>query len=206
MSERLDAPETIRAFTLRLTAGALTMQAVCGPSRTTNQLTRVLRAIVERVMNGWLFGKWRYRVVSMAPDGRVNLQAVSKLSGVPDILTIEQWPGVAGAHATLSNGAIVAVEFLEGKRDLPVITAYAGKQSSGYVPERVTFGATDPNDAANVAYQGSSVELIFPPMICNGTMLVGGVPTPFTAVAFQPVNKLLGQVTIGTPAVRVGKF
>jgi hypothetical protein len=114
IAERLDGPETIRSFTLRMTQGALTMQAVCGPARTQSQLERVLRSIVERIMNGWLFGKWRYRVVSMAADGRVNLQAVSKASGVPDLLTIEQWPGVAGAHATLANGAIVVVEFLEG--------------------------------------------------------------------------------------------
>lgn len=204
ISERLDAPETLRAFTLRLTGRKLSMVAVCGETRTTNQIALLFRRIVERIMNGFLFGTYRYRVVSMADDGRVNIQAVSKSAGVPDLLRVEQWPGAAGSHATLTNGAIVLVQFLDGRRDLPAITNFAGKQSAGYVPERITFGAEDPSSAANVAYQGSQVECLFPPMIVSGTMLVGAVPTPFTAVAMQPTGKLLGQVVTGTPRVRVG--
>ncbi len=204
ISDRLDAPATIRAFTLRMSGKALTMTAVCGPLRTTNQVALLFQRAVERIMNGRLFGAYRYRVVSMATDGRVNLQAVSKFSGVPDLLRIEQWPGVGGAHAELSNGAIVVVQFLEGRRDLPVITNFQGKQGFNFVPDRVTFGASDPSTAAPAAYQGSQVELLFPPMVVSGTMIVGGTPAPFTAVAFQPVQKLLGQVVTGSPRVRVG--
>jgi hypothetical protein len=85
-----------------------------------------------------------------------------------------------------------------------VLTGYAGKQSDAYVPDRLVFGAADPSDAANVAYQGSTVEMLFPPMVITGTMLYLGTPAPFTAVGFQPTGKLLGQVTVGTPRVRVG--
>lgn len=202
ISERLDAPETIRAFTLTLDKGALRMQAVCGVTRQTNQLEQILRAIVERIMNGWLFGKWRYRVVSMAADGRVNLQAVSKSAGVPDLLTIEQWPGVAGAHATLTNGAIVAVEFLEGRRDLPIVSGYAGKQSDGYVPSVLTLGGE--SGAAEVARKGDSVKCLYPPTVITGTMIVGGVPTPFTGVNVSTTGQILGVIQGGTPAVKAG--
>lgn len=203
ISERLDAPATIRSFTLRLSSKRLTMTAVCGELRTTNQLVLLVRRIVERVMNGWLFGAYRYRVVSMGGDGRVNLQAVAKGAGVPDLLRIEQWPGVAGAHATLQNGAIVVVQFLEGRRDLPVITNYAGVQSSAFVPDRLVFGAKNPNQGVEIAYKGAQVECLFPPMIVSGTMIVSGVPTAFTATAMQPTGKLQGQITTGTPRVRV---
>lgn len=202
ISERLDAPETIRSFTLCLSGRKLTMQAVCGEARQTNQLERIFRAIVERIMNGFLYGKYRYRVVSMSADGRVNVQAVAKGAGVPDLLTIEQWPGVAGAHATLTNGAIVAVEFLEGRRDLPIVSGYAGKQSSGFVPERLTFGASDPNAAIEVAYKGGTVKVMTPPAVFVGT--VNGAPA--TGVITWPTPFTLGTIEIGSARVRVGAF
>jgi hypothetical protein len=95
------------------------------------------------------------------------------------------------------------VQFLEGRRDLPVITNYAGVQSSAFVPDRLVFGAKNPNQGVEIAYKGAQVECLFPPMIVSGTMIVSGVPTAFTATAMQPTGKLQGQITTGTPRVRV---
>jgi hypothetical protein len=200
ISERLDAPETIRSFTLRMTGDKLTMQAVCGEPRTTNAIERLFTVIVERLIQRRLLGKWRYRVVSMGADGRVNVQAVAKSSGVPDLLTIEQWPGVAGAHAELTNGAIVAVEFLEGRRDLPAITGFAGKQSAAFVATRLSLGATDPNDAIEVAYKGATVKVLTPPAVFQGT--INGLPA--AGVVFWPSAFTLGTIEVGSPKVRVG--
>lgn len=203
ISDRLDAPATIRAFTLKLTERKLTMVAVCGEPRSANQIEQLFRLIIERVLDSRLYGKYRYRVVAMGTDGRVDVQSVAKSARLPDLLRIEQWPGVAGAHATLSDGSIVVVEFLEGRRDLPVITGYAGKQASNYVPVLLTLGGDD--NAQEVACKGDSVECLFPPMVVTGTMLVGVVPTPFTAVAMQPTGKLLGAITTGTNRVKAGR-
>jgi hypothetical protein len=204
ISERLDAPATIRAVTLKLTGRKLTMTAVCGEPRTTNAIEVLLKRIVERIMNGRLFGKYRYRVVSMTADGRVNVQAVAKSAGVPDLLRVEQWPGVAGAHATLTNGAIIAVEFLEGRRDLPIVCGYAGLQSAAYVPERVTFGAEDPSTAIEVAYKGATVKVLTPPAVFQGTIVVGGVPSPAVGAVVWPSAFTLGVIEVGSPKVRVG--
>jgi hypothetical protein len=200
LSERLDEPQTIRSFTLRMTGDKLTMTAVCGETRTTNALEQVFRAIVEKILDGFLFGKYRYRVVNMAADGRVNVQAVSKLSGVPDLLTIEQWPGVAGGHAQLMNGAIVAVEFLEGRRAMPVVTGFAGRQSADYVPSRLTLGATNPDDAVEVAYKGATVKVLTPPAVFQGT--INGLPA--VGVVVWPSGYTLGTIEVGSPKVRVG--
>lgn len=199
ISERLDAPETIRAFSLRLTGRKLTMTAVCGETRTTNAIETLLRRIVERVMNGRAYGKWRYRVVRMNGDGRVDVQAVSKSALVPDMLRLDQWPGVPGATAQLSNGAIVVVEFLDGRRDLPVISGYAGKSGASYVPVALTLGGED--DVREIACKGDTVKMLTPPAVFQGTINA----LPAVGVVVWPSAFTLGAIETGTNRVKAGR-
>lgn len=203
LSERLDDPQIIQSFTIKLTGRSLRMTARCGDTpQAGSSLASVIERLVSFFVDRRLFGKYRYRVVRMASDGRVDVQAVRKSGRVPDAILLPQWPGAAGAHAELTEGAIVAIEFLEGNPGLPILSAYQGLQGPSYVPKTLFLGGRD--NAAEAAFKGSSVKCLFPPMVINGSMIVGGVPTPFTGIAMQPLGQFLGTVETGSPRVKVG--
>lgn len=179
-SDRLDKPLTIQSFDLIATQTEIRMLAVVGSSgKSMSQLELLFRGIVERVTDGQVFGSWRYRVLSMSVDGRVNLQIVNKRAGLPDALPVEQWAGTAGGHAELAQGAIVLVEFIEGDVTLPRVVGYAGKGNQNRVPVSLEFcGPGRP-----VARLGD---------LCRG----GGAGT---VVTFAPVTPALGPVVPGVP-------
>lgn len=194
--ERLSAPITIASYEVRITQENLRIIAWCAQSQ--SPLVDALRGIVARSLSSKLFGKYRYRVTTLEVD-RVNVQATSQADGLPDILSLEMSPGVAGMHARLALGAEVFVEFIAGDRADPQITGFTGKGGKGFVPQAIIIGAPTEADAANVARQGDGVELVFPPFTLTGTMFVNGVtPTPFTAVGFGSTGKLEGAITGGS--------
>ncbi len=142
LSERLDAPQTIRDLEILVEADRVRVKAWCGGDATSRgRLAGALVSLIERATDGQLFGLWRYRVIGMDGD-RVKLQAVSKRAGLPDILPIPMWPGAAGVHAELAPGAEVLVEFVEGRRSQPVISHFAGKAGPGWAPVRTTVAAS----------------------------------------------------------------
>jgi hypothetical protein len=194
ISSRLDAPRTIRSFVLRLSARHLTMHV-----ETSTELESLLIGIVEKIMGERLFGKYRYRVVQMAVDGRVDLQAVKVQAGLPDLLRLEQWPGVPGTHSELTPGSIVAVEFLEGDRSLPIVSGYRGKQDGGFVPDLMLLGTGVEGQSAEVAYRGATVSILLPPFAFTGT--ISG--NPATGIMTAVVGQTLGQITIGSAKVKV---
>ena len=156
ISERLDGPQTVREYEIAIDKGGpLRMLAWTGGDGTqSGRLASLMRAIAERATDGRLVGKYRYRVVRMASDGRVELQAVRRGAGLPDVLPVSMWPGVAGVHAELTPSAEVLVEFIEGDRTQPIITHFAGKDGAGFVPvELVLCGGTQA-----VARQGDLVQ------------------------------------------------
>lgn len=197
LSERLDAPQTVRDLELHLDGGALRITAWCGGSeREPGRLPGLFREIARRATDAELWGKYRYRVVRMAVDGRVELQAVSKASGLPDVAPISMWPGVPGTHAVLTPGAEVLVEFVEGDRTMPIVTHFAGKGGAGFVPVTLTLGG-DTGVAA--ARQGDAVEVLLPPAVFSGT--IGG--SPASGVLTFPMNKTEGTITAGSGKVKV---
>lgn len=206
ISTRLDTVETIQSFDLELNGKTLRMHAYCGPSLdSTTQLESLIRRIVERITDQRFLGPYRYRVVSMAVDGRVNLQAVNKRAGAPDALLVEQWPGVAGAHAELTPGATVIVEFADGGDPTqPIITHYRGRQDAKYIPARLTIGANNPTDAVDVAYKGGTVNVLLPPMIFEGTITIDGTPSPATGVLQASTATTLGTIADGSTKAGVG--
>lgn len=142
LSEGLDVDLTVRDMEIRVDAEDAVIVAWCGgvPS-TQDRISSALARLVDREAGTRIWGKWRYRVSEMNGD-RVKLQAVSSAAGLPDILPVDMYPGLAGVHAVLTNGADVLVEFVEGSPRLPIITGFVGKGGSGFVPVSLTLDAT----------------------------------------------------------------
>lgn len=199
ISERLDAPQTVRDLELRVDGSELRVMAWCGGGASeAGRLTQLLRTIARHSTAGRIYGKFRYRVVRMAGDGRVELQAVRKAAGMPDILPVSQWPGVAGTHAELSPGAEVLVEFVEGDPTMPVVTHYAGKGGVGFVPAHLTIGGDVGLPAAR---QGDTVEVLLPPAQFAGTinaLPATGVVTWLAPTADGTITSGSGKVSIAT--------
>jgi hypothetical protein len=136
----LDAPQTVRGLEMDITEERVRVFAWCGASGR-DRIAELFEGIVRRIVADTLHGKYRYRVVSMDVD-RVKLQVVSARTRLPDILPVSMVPGIAGAHAQLTPGAEVFVEFEEGDRTKPIITGFAGKDGVGFVPVSMTLDAT----------------------------------------------------------------
>jgi hypothetical protein len=211
ISERLDALQTVRELELRVTADEIRMRVWCGGGETEHgRLAGLLKSIVARATDGLLLAKYRYRVVRMNGD-RVELQAVSKEAGLPDVMPVSMWPGVAGAHAELAPGAVVLVEFIEGDRALPIVTHFAGQDGTGFVPVSLALcGGTQAvarqGDLVQSGGPGTTVVLTGPAVAPDGGLLVG---TPY-AITFSanpadigPLQKpLYGAISTGSPKVK----
>jgi hypothetical protein len=199
--ERLEEAQTVREIEFRMESDSLRAFCWCGGGESSDaRLPGLLKAIARRATDEKVFGKWRYRVVSMGPDGRVNLQVVRKASGLPSALLVPQWPGVAGAHAELTNGAEVLVEFIEGDVSSPIVSGYVGKGGTGFVPLSLSLlGGTRP-----IARVGDQVSMFMTPGVPVPVAGLIGVPpaiTPFNGTATFPAPPLIGVIGTGNPKV-----
>lgn len=192
LTDRLDAPQTVRELELEVTSASARIRAWCGEG-VGGRLASAIRNVIARATEGRLFGLWRYRVVTLSGD-RVNLQPINLAAGLPDLANISMVPGVAGAHAELALGAEVLVEFIEGKRTAPVITHFAGKDGNGFVPVRLTLGSAAA--APNAARQGDAVRVTIP----IGTFLVAASD----GVANAAPVLVDGTITSGSSKVGIG--
>jgi hypothetical protein len=186
LTDRLSVPQTIRELEFEMAADSLRVTAWCGGGdKTQSRLMRAVAALVARAVGGKLFGKYRYRVVTMAVDGRVNLQAVTKAKGLPDVLPVSMRPGVAGWSASLTLGCEVLVEFVAGDPTDPIVTGFPGKGEPGFVPISLAFG----NGTAAVARVGDLIKVFFP------------VSVPVVGVITPPGSSFTGTLTITTPSI-----
>jgi hypothetical protein len=184
LTERLDAPQTIRELEIIVEAGTLRVHAWCGGREDgAGRLVDLMRDITARAADGALYGKYRYRVVSVASDGRLTLQAVRRGAGLPDVLPISIWPGVAAGAVKPDPGTEVLVEFIEGDRTMPIVSNFQ-TQSDG---------------ALEVAYKGSAVKVLLPPAVFSG--VIGIVPA--SGVLTFPTGYTMGVVEVGTSHLRV---
>lgn len=198
LSERLDAPRTVRELELTVGQGDLRIVAWCGGGEAEQgNLAGLMSSIIDRATGGRVWGKYRYRVLQMAGD-RVDLEAVRSAAGLPNVLPVSMWPGLAGAHCELAAGAEVLVEFIEGDRTMPIVTHFAGKDGQGFVPVSMTLEADEVNlggtGGAPVARQGDAVEVLLPPFVFSGT--ISG--SPASGVMVSPLNKAIGSITGGS--------
>ena len=112
----------------------------CGESPA-SRLASALGAAVEA------FGRTKhlraapYRVFLMAPDGRVQLQAVEKRAGFPDAIPVPMRMGIPGAKAKLKPGALVLVEFELGDQARPSVRAFEAAGGDGWRPEELELDA-----------------------------------------------------------------
>jgi hypothetical protein len=191
---RLDAPQTIRDLEYSFARGQPPrIVAWCGGgSSSASRLAELLRAVIDRTHDEPLHGVYRYRVVSEAGDTRCDLQAIRKGAGLPDLRHISQWPGVAGIASTLTLGAEVLVQFIEGDRAQPIVSGYAGKDGVGFAPIETVIGGEPAPAAARV---GDDVTL--PTGEFSGT--IGGSPASGT-ITFTSV----GTISSGSSKVRIG--
>jgi hypothetical protein len=173
-------------------------------------MTRFIRSIQtivrETFPNYEFLAKYRYRVVKMSGD-RVDLQAVSKDLGLPDMLPVQIWPGLAGASANLTPGAIVLVEFIEGNPTMPIVSHFEPEGGGGFRPvhsfvdasERVFLGTSQTNEEGvwPVARVGDVVECLMPPVVPVSGTLSGA---PFAGV-LTIVDPIVGLITSGSAKV-----
>lgn len=160
------------------------------------KLASIMRRIIQRTTDAPLWGLYRYRVVSVAGDGRLDLQAVRKASGLPDVATVSQWPGIAGTASKPAPSSEVLIAFIDGDPTQPIVTHYSGQDGAGFVPTSIVLGGSDGPNAARV---GDDVEVLLPPGTFTGT--IGGAPA--TGVIVWPASKTMGSITSGSGKVKI---
>lgn len=208
----LTTPQTVREFELHITADQTRVVAwVGGAAVERGRLAGLLTAIARRATDAPIYGKYRYRVIAQRDDGRLELQAVRRDAGLPDIKPIRVWPGLAGAAAVLTRGTEVLVEFIEGDPGQPIVTHFAGTDGPGFVPVSVTLcestmRAARQGDLVQSGGPGCTVTFtpITPPTGPNMTPATpylisfdSTAPTPLTAAP------LYGSISTGSPKVRL---
>jgi hypothetical protein len=137
--ERMTVSQTVREIRYEIAGNDARVFVMCGESDSRGRIVRALRSIVRRSVDDRYYAPARYRVIRTNGD-RLELQAISP--DVPDIGPISMSPGLAGAHSTLTPGTIVLVSFVEGLRTMPIVTHFAGKDGSGFVPVSTVIDIT----------------------------------------------------------------
>lgn len=117
---------------------------------TSSRLLEALRALLPVLLPREPYlGPREYRVVRMRPSAssaeqtRVELQIVRAASGMPDQLMVPAWPGVAGAHAEATPGALVLVQFIDGDPGRPYVCAWSTRDDPAWRPATLTLDATE---------------------------------------------------------------
>jgi hypothetical protein len=191
--ERLAEPLTAREIRVDVSGSGVRVTAWCHATQGPGRGATAMAAIVSQATPVKLWGKYRYRVFRMAGD-RVEAQAASKAQGLPDVVPVTQWPGVAGAFAELAMGSEILIEFIEGDPAQPIVTAFAPKGAPGWVP--VSLSLCD--GQSPVARVGDVVTVILP---TGMTFLatISGTPTPCTVITSQTAVGVIGG---GSPKVK----
>lgn len=213
--ERLDGPQTVHDFEVNTVDGSPLHASVWfgGVENEAGRLASLLRSIITHATAGELPGCYRYRVVTMGSDKRVDLQAVRKQAGVPDLRSISQWPGVPGVEAVLTLGAEVIVMFIDSDPAQPIITNYAGPGGAGFVPVSLALcgsqqAAARQGDLVQSGGTGTTLMLLPLPGNLAPSVLPGvGYLAHFSTippVGLPPAQApLYGAISTGSPKVRV---
>lgn len=213
LSAHLDQPQTIRELILTVDGEGLRARFWSGATADPHmsELAQVLQDIITAQLAKRLFGKYQYRVVQMRADGRVDVQAVRKIAGLPDQQTIRMFPGAPGLYPELTPGGIVLLEFLEGDPTQPVITGFIGRDGSGWIPELITIGgATGPRaarvgDAIEAGGIGAMITIGVAPGSPAPVLLGTAYPVSFDSSPPTPLHagKLAGTITTGSSIVQI---
>lgn len=146
-------------------------------------------------------GLYRYRVYKMQGD-RAELQIVKPRVGLPDVLPISIMPGLAGASAELTGGAVVLVQFIEGDPSLPVVTHASKKGDTGAIPQSLiidSFGRLDIGESADVVNAGNADAVV----LRNGEAIKITASGPVTAGPSGSVE-IIGTIELAPGIVNAG--
>jgi hypothetical protein len=200
----LPDPQTVHELTIEVTHAAIRLHAwTGGTGGRYGRAAGALRALIAAAGPSEvpIYGARRYRVSSVSGD-RLMLQAVNRTAGLPDVGPISAWPGVAGAHAVPAVGAEVLVEFIEGDRAQPYVTAWAGRDGHGFVPvsllldieTTLTLGAAASEFVALAASTKARLDTIQStfdahthPYIAGTGSPITGAPTPTPIGPLGPI-------------------
>lgn len=139
LSDRLDTPQTVSEIEIDVTSEHMSARAWCGTGP--GSLEVEFEALIDYQRGIRLFGIYAYRV--QARNGvRIDLRSVESVDGLPNATAIDMWPGVSGAYAEVAVGCDVLVQFINGRRDRPIVTHFAPKNGNGYTPMSVTVDAS----------------------------------------------------------------
>ena len=117
--------------------------AWCGIGASSQGVRPLLETLITETIGLPYLKSYPYRLQGQGVDGRLTLQAVKKADGVPDVLPLSVWPGVAGASSTYPlTGVIVMVAFPEGNPTNPIVTSF----QPGLTPLTTTLEASDELD------------------------------------------------------------
>jgi len=201
---RLASQLVVRQTELVVEAEELRVYAWCSTDESTDgRFARVIRGMVEHVIGARIWGVWRYRVTTMAGDGRVNLQILRRQSSLPDVLPATQMPGVAGAWSDLTPGSIVLVQFVEGDPSQPLIVGFESDKDGVKVPVRTVLDASTSVEVGHggvteVARKGDTVKCLMTPAVFSGT--IGGAPA--SGVLTWPTMYVLGNIQTGSTKLK----
>jgi|SRR5579884_888386 len=145
-----------------------------------SRLTAALTSMVRELSGAAKLRVYRYRFVT-ATGGRLNLQAVDKSLGIPDILPVSVWPGMAGASGKYAPGQQCLVRFLGDDYSEPAVVGFDGNlplEASLDAQDKVHI-APSGSHPGPIAREGDAVSVFFPPTV----PVVGTVSgAPFTGV------------------------
>jgi hypothetical protein len=186
-----------------------------------SRLLRALQALIRQTLPEVPYQSlYRYRVVSQASDGRVTLQAVRKLAGMPDARALSVLHGAPGVSSRLRLGSLVLVQFIEGDPAQPIVTHFEAEGGPGWRPISLLL------DASEELRIGKTVSAVIvgpddpPPLpvarktdpVAIGQLTVagvGGVTLQFTPAGGTPgpagpTVTLSGEVEDGSPLLSSG--
>lgn len=196
ISEGLDAPGVVRELEWEASGESqFRVTAWLGGTGTQpGRLAGLLTTIAQRALDGRDTALYRYRVVSQATDGRVNLQAVRSQAGYPDLAPISVWPGIPGVWAKILPGTECIVAFIEGARAQPIVVGWMPNSK----PIELSLG--DSPDKPYAARKGDAVEVTMPTGTFTGT--IGGAEASGEITWADPTAD--GTITGGSTKVRIG--
>jgi len=189
LKSRLDTPMIVRELELTVQGAAVRFTCWCSDDDASalGRLERGLRALTRDTRRRYS-NIYRYRVVdTIAGDGpgsgRLLLQAVRKGAGLPNMIAVSIWPGMAGLSAGHVPGSIVLVAFVEGDLTLPVVVHFSPKGEPGALPTSSTVDASDvvkvgpTTDEVVIGDNASRVEVAGgpDPLVLTGAQAVGRV-------------------------------
>lgn len=177
LTDRLSEPQTIRDIEIHVEKTTCRIHAYTGGDASdSSRLGRALDAILGQRDSQRLFGVYGYRVFTEESDGRLALQALRKVSGLPDVMFASQSAGIATALSSLQDGAIVRVMFDEGDCRKPFVAFYPSGD-----PDKAA-GIVRMSDLMQTGGYGTTATFSLLP--CEP----GGIPGPPTVALGSPTG------------------